>query len=164
MVAKVGIAVAGVVLLVFGGLWIYAVAATPEPGDCVEAKSTSGDRGELVKIDCSAPAAVYQVVDRGSASRAQNPCPDGDYHVDRGRSRKISRKTFTCYMLQVKEGDCLNVHDFSDGRVYGKAACGTAPHRVERVVAGKADRALCGGSLKALVYSTPATTVCLSSS
>lgn len=164
MVAKVGIVLVGVVVLVFGGLWVYAVAATPYPGDCVEPKSMSRDRGELVKVDCSAPAAVYQVVDRGSAPRAQNPCPDGDYHVDRGRSRKISRKTFTCYVLQVKEGDCLKVHDFSDGSVYGKAACGTAPHRVERVVRGKADRSLCGGSHKPLVYSTPATTVCLSSS
>ncbi|GAA0249202.1 hypothetical protein GCM10010492_56490 [Saccharothrix mutabilis subsp. mutabilis] len=161
MVAKIGIAVVGVVVLVFGGLWVYAVSQSPSPGDCLEPVSTSGGRGELEKVDCSASSAVYVVVDRGSAARADHPCPDGDYHVDRGRSRKISRKTYTCAMLRVKEGDCLVVHDFSDGRAYGKADCASAPHRVARVVSGKADRAQCDATHKPLVYSTPATTVCL---
>jgi hypothetical protein len=160
-VTRLGIIVLVVVLL-GGGLVTYFVTRnSPSEGDCATPKDQSRERLEWVKADCSSPQAMYKLIDD---TRSRNPdCPDGDYVTDTSsRSRKTKRKTRKCFMLNVREGDCLTLTKYSAGTLYSRAACNVTPHKVTKVVNGKADEKLCATGDDSNVYSEPATTVCIS--
>lgn len=114
-----------------------------------------------VKVGCREPQATYRLVDGGNRERTTD-CPAGDYivseHISKSRNAGKARK---CFMLNVREGDCLTVTENEAGSVYARVAC-TAPLKVTKVVTGKADKNLCATGDTTQVYAEPATTVCIS--
>lgn len=160
-VTKLGIVVGSLMLAGIGVLGYFSYQNDPNVGDCAEPKSQSRERLNFVKTDCAAPGAMYKLADASTSSRPT--CPTGDYLKDTGKStRKSSRRTRDCYMLNVREGDCLTLAKVGEFTLYQRVACGLSPSRVTKVVAGKADEKLCAAGDDSHVYSKPATTVCIS--
>lgn len=161
-VTTIGVVVGVVFLLAIGGIFFFVSRTTTKTGDCAEPRSMSRDRVELAKVDCSSPKAAYRQAFYASGVNAE--CPDGDYYAQRNNgSRKDKRTSYSCFMLHVREGDCLKLTSFGKVSLYEKVACGAGAGAVKvvEVVAGKVDQALCTGGAEPRVYREPATTVCL---
>lgn len=128
----------------------------PGVGDCAKPVDMSRNDVEMTKADCSSAEAVYRLVaiERGFSAL----CPRGDYVKETSsRNRRTKRKTRECYVLNVREGDCLKQVGGFDAR----ADCATTPRKVSKVVSGRSDRALCGPNDDSRIYDKPATTVCI---
>lgn len=159
-VTGIGVIVGVVFLLVAGGIFFFVSRTTTMTGDCAEARSMSRDRVEMAKVDCSSPKAAYRQAFYASGANAR--CPDGDYYAQRNSgSRKDKRISYSCFMLHVREGECLKPTSFGKVSLFEKVACGTGAVKVAKVVTGKVDQSLCGGAGEPRVYREPATTVCL---
>ena len=122
-------------------------------GECAKPLDMTRGRAEMAEVDCSAQEAVYRLATR----EKRNLCPTGDYVEETtGRTRK-SGKTRYCYVLNVKEGDCLK----AVSQYFERVTCGTDPTRkVNKVVSGKTDRTLCGTD-DSRTYTEPPTTICI---
>lgn len=142
-----------VVALLLGGCGVWS--STPGVGDCAELRDYSRSRTELSKVDCSSPAAMYKLVD--TVSGRTTTCPSGDYVEETSRrSRKTGNRTKQCFVLNVREGECLRPVDWS----YERTACGGTAKRVSKVVNGKADATQCGAD-DSRVYTRPPSTICI---
>ncbi|WP_158844881.1 LppU/SCO3897 family protein [Saccharothrix deserti] len=162
-VTKLGLVVLAVFVLGIGAVVYFVSRTSPGEGDCAEPRGKARERVEMVKVDCGSAQAVYRVAISASALSAD--CPEGTYYEDRGsRSRKTKRTNYKCFMLHVKEGDCLKANEYTGASLYTKVACGAGTTKVDKVVAAKADAKLCAETARAHVYTQPATTVCLSGS
>ncbi|GLZ30536.1 hypothetical protein Lesp02_27250 [Lentzea sp. NBRC 105346] len=149
---RIAVAVAVALLLSGCGVW----TSTPSVGDCAEVKDMSRNRYELSKVDCSKPEAMYRLVD--TVSGRSPSCPRGDYVEDTSiRNKKTERKTRQCFVLNVKQGDCLNA---VDSNTYQRTACGGSARKVSKVVDGKNDPAVCGSD-EPQTYSRPTLTICI---
>lgn len=150
---RIWVGIVAVMALTGCGVW----TSTPSVGDCAEIKDISRGKTSLSKVDCSTPQAMYKLVDRESG---RSPgCPRGDYVEETSiRNRKTERRTRECYVLHVKEGECLRPVASS----YERTACGGGAMRVSKVVEGKFDPALCGPGDDKRAYSRPSLTICIS--
>ena len=106
----------------------------------------------MAEVDCSSQDAVYRV----SSREKRTMCPTGDYLDEAsGRSKKTG-KTRYCYVLNVKEGDCLT----ATNQYFQRVSCGTGTRKVTKIVEGKSDRTLCAGN-DSKTYSQPVRTICI---
>ncbi|MFD5826046.1 hypothetical protein [Lentzea sp. NPDC060358] len=124
-----------------------------EVGECARPSASSDGGFDMTETDCTSADASYRLV----KLEQRRSCPSGDYltQTERKAGRSGGSKQF-CYVLNVREGDCLKRSEAFHERV----ACGAgATQRVSKVSAGD-DRALCGGA-EARTYPDPATTICL---
>lgn len=122
-------------------------------GECAKPLDMTRGRVDMAEVDCSSQAAVYRLATR--EKRAM--CPTGDYLEETTGRTKKTGKTRYCYVLNVKEGDCLKAVN----QYFERVACGTGPTRkVTKVVSGKSDRNLCGAD-DPKTYSEPKTTLCI---
>lgn len=148
-----GLGLAVVMVLTGCGVW----TSTPgNVGDCAKLKDMSRGKTEMTKVDCKSPEAMYQLVD--TVSGRSPSCPRGDYAEDTSiRNRKTERRTRQCFVLNVKEGECLR----PVGDSYERAPCGGTSVRISKIVNGQFDAKLCAAGEDAKVYSRPATTICI---
>ncbi|WP_367134817.1 hypothetical protein [Saccharothrix sp. HUAS TT1] len=159
-VTRIGLVVGVVVLLVVGGLFFFVSRTTTRTGDCARPGSMSRDRVEMTKVDCASPQASYVQAHYLGGVGAE--CPDGDYYAVRNSgTRKNKRISYQCFMLNVREGDCLELTPFGEASLYEKVACGGGAVKVAGVVQGRAEPGLCAEGAEPRVYSVPATTICL---
>ncbi|MEU7475335.1 hypothetical protein AB0A63_05080 [Lentzea sp. NPDC042327] len=150
---KVGLGVAAVVLLAFGGLLVV---------DQLQS-GPSAHVGDCARISGGQDDPVYQALacDEGGATvkiakilpRDDDSCPSGgmDYSTFTGES------TF-CLMPNFHEGACYG-QDRETG--IAQVDCATRDSvRVVKVLTGRTDRSACGDA-RAAVFPEPATTFCL---
>lgn len=121
-------------------------------GECAKQVDVNDNSVDMTEVDCSSREAVYRV----SSRERRTMCPTGDYlDESSGRSRKTG-KTRYCYVLNVKEGDCLKAVN----QYFERVACGPGTRRVTKVVDGRSDRSLCAGE-DSKTYSQPVKTICI---
>ena len=121
-------------------------------GECARQVDVNDTSVNMEEVDCSSQDAVYRV----SSREKRTMCPTGDYlDESSGRSRKTG-KTRYCYVLDVREGDCLK----ATNQYFQRVACGTGTRRVTKVVDGKSDGTLCAGE-DSKTYSQPVRTICI---
>jgi hypothetical protein len=146
---KIIVLVAALALVLSGCSGWHEQAGVGECAKQIDVNSTSVDMAE---VDCSSDEAVYRV----SSREKRTMCPTGDYlDESSGRSKKTG-KTRYCYVLNVKEGDCLK----ATNQFFQRASCGTGTRKVTKVVEGKSDRTLCAGE-DSKTYSQPVKTICI---
>ncbi|MEV6244346.1 hypothetical protein [Lentzea sp. NPDC051838] len=122
-------------------------------GECARQIDVNDTSVDMEEVDCSSADAVYRV----SSREKRTMCPTGDYlDESSGRSRKTG-KTRYCYVLDVREGDCLK----ATNQYFQRVACGPSTRKVTKVVDGKSDRLLCAGE-DSKTYSQPQRTICIS--
>jgi hypothetical protein len=141
------------VLVVPGYFIIGDMLSEPEVGDCAEPIGTSDGKFDMDEASCTAPEAAYRLV----KLERKKSCPRGDY-LDQTVSQagKGAGLKHYCFVLNVREGDCLK----QGSAFHERVACGTSgSQRVSKVTAS-ADRSLCGDH-EARTYPDPALTVCL---
>ncbi|MFD1151024.1 LppU/SCO3897 family protein [Saccharothrix hoggarensis] len=159
-VTKISVIVGAVFLLVIGGLFFYVSRTGTKTGDCAQPKSVARGGVEMAKADCASPKASYRQAAYAGGVNAE--CPEGDYYPARtGGTRKNKRVSYQCFMLNVREGECLKLTPFGRASLYEKVTCGGGVLKVAEVVSGKADAKQCAQGAESRVYSVPATTVCL---
>lgn len=121
-------------------------------GECAKQIDVNDTSVNMAEVDCSSEEAVYRV----SSREKRTMCPTGDYlDESSGRSKKTG-KTRYCYVLNVKEGDCLK----ATNQYFQRVSCGTGTRKVTKVVDGKSDRTLCGTE-DSKTYSQPMKTICI---
>lgn len=121
-------------------------------GECAKQVDLNDTSVNMVEVDCSSQEAVYRV----SSRERRTTCPTGDYLTESsGRSKKNGR-TRLCYVLNVKEGDCLKAVN----QYFERVKCGAGTRKVTKVVDGKYDRALCAGD-DSKTYLQPVRTICV---
>lgn len=121
-------------------------------GECAKQVDVNDQSVNMTEVDCSSDEAVYRV----SSREKRTMCPTGDYlDESSGRSKKTG-KTRYCYVLNVKEGDCLK----ATNQYFQRVSCGAGTRKVTKVVEGKSDRTLCAGQ-DSKTYSQPVKTVCI---
>jgi hypothetical protein len=121
-------------------------------GECAKQVDVNDQSVNMTEVDCSSDEAVYRV----SSREKRTMCPAGDYlDESSGRSKKTG-KTRYCYVLDVKEGDCLK----ATNQYFQRVSCGTGTRKVTKVVEGKSDRTLCAGE-DSRTYSQPVKTICI---
>lgn len=121
-------------------------------GECAKQIDVNDTSVNMEEVDCSSQDAAYRV----SSREKRTMCPTGDYlDESSGRSRKTG-KTRYCYVLNVREGDCLK----ATNQYFQRVACETGTRKVTRVVDGKSDRFLCAGE-DSKTYTQPMRTICI---
>jgi hypothetical protein len=121
-------------------------------GECAKQVDVNDTSVSMTEVDCSSDEAVYRV----SSRERRTMCPTGDYlDESSGRSRKNGGSRY-CYVLNVREGDCLK----ATNQYFQRVACGTGTRRVTKVVDGTSDRSLCAGN-DSRTYSQPMKTICI---
>ncbi|TWP46351.1 hypothetical protein FKR81_36035 [Lentzea tibetensis] len=150
--------IGGVAAVAVLGMALAGCTSTPgNIGECGKYTDMARNRSEIALVDCSSPDAMYKLVD--TVSGRSPACPRGDYVEDTSiRNRKTERRTRKCFVLNVKEGECLN----AVGESYVRAQCGGTSRRVSKVVNGQFDAKLCGAGDDTREYSRPALTICIS--
>ncbi|MGW4206940.1 LppU/SCO3897 family protein [Lentzea sp. NPDC004789] len=122
-------------------------------GECAKQVDVNDTSVNMAEVDCSSDEAVYRV----SSRERRTMCPTGDYlDESSGRSRKTGTTRY-CYVLNVREGDCLK----ATNQYFQRVACGAGTRRVTKVVEGESDRSLCRGE-DSRTYSQPVRTICIS--
>lgn len=158
----------GVLVAVFGAVAIFIVVKVLNPpapafnvGDCVEVVSGGQFAARIEKVDCGSDAALYEVgvyLDDPDAD-----CPGDDYARYQQTGGK-QQEYKLCMVLNVTDGDCLEVPMISAGQEK-KVACTSdeADVQVTDVIEGTADRSACPAEFaeNARVYQDPKRTVCL---
>jgi hypothetical protein len=121
-------------------------------GECAKQIDMNDTSVNMAEVDCSSQEAMYRV----SSRERRTMCPSGDYlDESSGRSKK-NGKTRYCYVLNVKEGDCLKAVN----QYFERVACGTGTRKVTKVVDGRSDRTLCAGD-DSKTYPQPVRTICI---
>lgn len=160
---KIGAPVAAgiVFLLVAAGIagWLNS-GGTAQEGECLDVPEFSANAEEQPrKVACDDPKATVKVAVRVEGENGR--CPEGDYDqisYDGGDT--------LCLMLNAKDGDCFaNVSSATKG--YARVECTdpSAEIRTVKIVPGSGDpQQVCSGTdaVDAVVYSRPATVICLS--
>lgn len=121
-------------------------------GECAKQIDLNDTSVNMAEVDCSSNEAMYRV----SSREKRTMCPTGDYLDESSGRTKKSGKTRYCYVLNVKEGDCLKAVN----QYFERVACGTGTRKVTKVVDGKSDRTLCTGD-DSKTYSQPMKTICI---
>ncbi|USX50672.1 hypothetical protein [Lentzea sp. HUAS12] len=121
-------------------------------GECAKQVDVNSTEVEMTEVDCSSSEAVYRV----SSRERRTMCPEGDYLTESSGRTRTSGKTRLCYVLNVREGDCLKAVN----QYFERVACEADARKVTKVVDGKADRALCDGD-DAKTYVQPVKTICI---
>ncbi|MFD4642769.1 hypothetical protein ACFWN2_36040 [Lentzea sp. NPDC058436] len=121
-------------------------------GECAKQVDLNDTTVEMAEVDCASPEAMYRV----SSRERRTMCPEGDYLTESSGRSRTNGKTRLCYVLNVKEGDCLKAVN----QYFERVACGTGTRRVTKVVDGRSDRALCDGD-DAKTYPQPVKTICI---
>ncbi|MFD9699208.1 hypothetical protein [Lentzea sp. NPDC059081] len=122
-------------------------------GECAKQTDLDDTSVDMAEVDCSAQDATYRV----SSRERRTMCPPGDYLDESSGRTRGTGKTRYCYVLNVKEGDCLKAVN----QYFERVACGTDTRKVTKVVEGESDRTLCAGD-DSKVYSQPVKTICIS--
>lgn len=121
-------------------------------GECAEPLNAAESKTDLAEVDCGSNKAVYRLATREKRSM----CPTGDYLDETSGRNRGTGKTRYCYVLNVREGDCLKPVN----QYFERVECGSGTRRVSKVVSGKSERALCGID-DSRTYSEPKTTICI---
>lgn len=121
-------------------------------GECARQVDVNDNTVNMAEIECSSRDAVYIV----SSKERRTSCPEGDYLDERSGRTSRNGKSRYCYVLNVKEGECLRAVN----QYYERVDCGPGTRKVTKVVDGENDRALCGGD-DSKVYSQPVKTICI---
>ncbi|GAA1263149.1 LppU/SCO3897 family protein [Saccharothrix xinjiangensis] len=158
-------ALVGVVVLGVAGLTVVGMignAGGPGgavEGDCLKIDSVSVTESEAEQVDCGAPEAAFKVATRlGSGADA---CPEGDYTEFYSTGGRRSDGYKLCLVLNAAEGDCFKQEGTIVAAKTTKVTCGTPnAFKVERVIGGSDENACASGDT-VVVYSLPATTICL---
>ncbi|MFI7673503.1 hypothetical protein [Actinophytocola sp. NPDC049390] len=167
-VKNVKIAGIAALVTVFAAVAIFIVVKVLNPpapafaaGDCVEVVNGGQYAAQIEKVDCGSDAALYEVgvyLDDPDAE-----CPGEDYarYQQTGGNQQSYQ---LCMMLNVADGDCLEMPMISAGQEK-KVACASdeANVAVTKVIEGTADRSGCPAESaeNARVYPDPKRTVCL---
>ncbi|HEX7306475.1 LppU/SCO3897 family protein [Lentzea sp.] len=122
-------------------------------GECAKQSDVNDTAVDMVEVDCSSPEAVYRV----SSRERRTMCPTGDYLTESSGRTRGTGKTRYCYVLEVKEGDCLKAVN----QYFERVECGAGTRRVTKVAEGESDRSLCAGD-DSKTYSQPVKTICIS--
>ncbi|WP_433267821.1 LppU/SCO3897 family protein [Actinosynnema sp. CS-041913] len=158
--ALIGVVVLGIAAIVVIGM--IAGAGSPgraNAGDCIKVNSASVGKADVDTVDCSSPEAAFKVaVNLDSSTSA---CPSGDYfeYSDRGGRRSNGFKL--CLVFNAKQGDCFKQEGTIVAGKTTKVTCdSSATHKVTKVV-NTSDENACASGEAVVVYSQPATTLCL---